>query len=550
MQRLDLACRSGSAYDIGSDQPMQKLSLAIILVQTVIIAILLVVDFGSTSPEVGDPKLDTSPHEKSTSNNPVEADASEPHASMPERVDVRERVVNTLPSEGSRHRGTLLVGAIHASDDKPVDSPRVSVRAKAGGPYVSACIHNGSYAIPSLSPGAYELTCRAEGLKPFAATIEVAGKDTVVFDIEIQRSRLVAVKVIDEHGRPIEDERYAIIASEQELPDAFPLTNLRSTRHTGPGRFRGRLHNTGLPAGYLGLLEVDSTASLWVGVLLRQQVLAKNELPPDATEVELKVTNRDIEATYAAARVRIVDATTGAPIAGARVSFSDRQSSGAGKPTDAGGFVHVEKIIPGLLAFEVRAIDHERYHSNMRVEPGSNLDLGTIRLGAPRKISGRVVDANGEPVSGVDFAWVARDRYQGVVSWERGTSTQSQSDGTFTLFDCGPGRYFVRAMTTSRIAETIVDTSAGDIEGLEIRLSGASKVQFVSNVPAGKCYVVRVVRGNEQVMCWLAHDYGKPLELGLTLVPGLYGVQIYEDERLVRTIPLDARTSGAKLEIR
>ncbi|MCA8968685.1 MAG: carboxypeptidase regulatory-like domain-containing protein [Planctomycetes bacterium] len=529
---------------------MQKFTLAIVLLQTAIIAVLLVLYLGQTQhPQA--PSLESTPRTTTESSGEAEVRAAERRDELEVEPEVRNAVEANTAASSTGLEGTLLLGRITASDGQPVESPSLSVHPK--GPsrvYISGSVHEGTYAVPSLQPGTYEISCRADGVTPLQAEIEIGTAATQVFDVELRRARQIKVKILDENGKPRLGIEYGIVASKEALPEAYPMTNLRTVSRQGTGRFQGRWQHRNLPEEYSGVLEVDTSEPIHVGVLLRQQVLARKLLAPDATEIEFIVATDALGAVYASARLRIVSIETGMPIEGARVSFSDRQSGGMGKPTDADGFVTIDRIVPGILELEVRAKDREYYHSNIRVEPGSKIDVGTIRLGAPRKIEGRVVDQQGKPVSGAKFTWIQRGRYAGIVPWDRGASAGSKSDGTFALWGCGPGQYFVRAMTDDLACETTIDTTSGDVSDVVLEMAPVSKVSYVSDVPNGKLYLVRLLRSGTVMNSWLLRPYTKPLDRKLDLVPGRYEVQVYEGKHLVRTIPLDARTSGAKFEIR
>ncbi len=528
---------------------MQKFTLGIVLLQTAIIALLLTLYFGQ-SPRPDAPQLTSAANETTESAGPAEVRASERRDEVEVESALRKSAAPEANVLSTGLEGTLLVGRITASDGQALVSPSLTVRPKGQtGPFISGSINAGTYAIPSLQPGVYEVSCRATGVIPLQTEIEIGTAATQVYDIEVRRARLIRVKVLDENGKPLPDRNISVVASEGELPDAFPLTNRSSAEDMGVGRFEGSWHHRELPAGYIGILQVESRAPLWIGLLLRQHVVARTQLAPEASEVEFRIAASALAAVLARATVRVVAQETGLPIEGARVSFSDRQSGGGGKLTDANGHVEIEGIVPGLLELVVAAKDRERYHSNHRITAGSKFDVGTIRLGAARKIEGRVVDMQGSPVGGVHFVWVRRERYADTVPWDSGVSAVSKSDGTFSLWGCGPGTYFVRATTGELVCETTIDTTSGDVSDAVIQLSAASQVSVTSDVPRGKIYLVRILRQGAPIHSWLARPFTRSLERKIHLVPGRYEVQLFDDDRLVRTLPLDARARGAKFVI-
>ena len=80
---------------------------------------------------------------------------------------------------------------------------------------------------------------------------------------------------------------------------------------------------------------------------------------------------------------------------------------------------------------------------SLTVRPGQelkDLDFHLIRGGV---ISGRVLDADGEPLSGVQVQVLARQYMRGQVRMMPRGGSSSDDRGEYRIFDLPPGRYFV-----------------------------------------------------------------------------------------------------------
>ena len=101
-------------------------------------------------------------------------------------------------------------------------------------------------------------------------------------------------------------------------------------------------------------------------------------------------------------RVRLVDAATGAPLAPTALyvtmigSFYSRSRDDSHR-LDEAGTREISGLAPTLCKLIVETPGHERIEHGITLLAGLN-DLGTLALAAPRLLTGRIVDAQGQPV--------------------------------------------------------------------------------------------------------------------------------------------------------
>jgi hypothetical protein len=289
-------------------------------------------------------------------------------------------------------RGTLLHGRVVGPDGAPVAGAQVRARREGQRRSILAGVHDErGYAIPGLDPGPWTVTCSAEGFRPSTTEVDVLAVATQQLDLQLECAHVVVVAFVDETGAPAAERwaaekltfgwRVSAVATVEEPPSAFPMTTYGSSLGIGVGTWHSRMHGDDLPERFAGKLEIDAPGPVWVAAVLRQHVVGKVLVTPEQTEVDVPIRTAGAIAVLGTVRARIVAAESGAPLEGARLSVSDRQSGNIGQPVDADGVVVVERAIPGIVEVTANA-------------PWSALE----RLGAARCPPQRVLRA-ADPIS-------------------------------------------------------------------------------------------------------------------------------------------------------
>ena len=319
--------------------------------------------------------------------------------------------------------GTVLFGRVVDPEGKAIQEGHVSLR-RASGTYVSASMRGGrGYSIAGLSPGEWELATRITGYKPIKRKVVILPQQAQRMDLAPKRAWVMRVAFVDSEGKPSAKSWRKLglfvdlqcIATRDDPPARYALTTRRYVSRIGVGQWRPRFFDSRakspLPDRYAGVLEIDADEPLWVSAVLRQQVVAKQRVPPGKNEIEFVITPETLQAQLAQASLRVVASETSAPIEGARVSFTDRQTGTSGRPTDTDGRITITNIVPGILELVIRVKDRERYHRLLRIEPGAKLELGDVAVDPVRRFEGIVYGSNGKPAAGVSFAWYREGRY-------------------------------------------------------------------------------------------------------------------------------------------
>lgn len=195
--------------------------------------------------------------------------------------------------------------------------------------------------------------------------------------------------------------------------------------------------------------------------------------------------------------VRVVDRTSGAPIAGASVRMRWRGSRGA--RTDAFGLVEGE-VVGEIGSFEVTASDYcpLRWTGSLPPGPRPTVDVSLLRVGI---VEGTVRDVTGTPIVGAKVAESGAERMVSDIAGDVRSetplraSTHTAADGTFELA-VRPGlepqrlsahrqgylraesRPFVLAAAGQRQSVDFVLLPAGSVEG-SVRCNGRPRGAFV-----------------------------------------------------------------------
>ena len=167
------------------------------------------------------------------------------------------------------------------------------------------------------------------------------------------------------------------------------------------------------------------------------------------------------EVPKATLRGHVYARATGAPLKRAQLTLvpASRPADRVETSTDEQGAYEFQNVERGSYTLRcsrngyVRAFYGQKGPNQppvrLTVRPGQelkHLDFQLIRGGV---ISGRVLDAEGEPLSGVRVQALTRRYMRGQVRLRARGSRSSDDRGEYRIFDLSPGRYFVRAVWRS-----------------------------------------------------------------------------------------------------
>ena len=127
-------------------------------------------------------------------------------------------------------------------------------------------------------------------------------------------------------------------------------------------------------------------------------------------EIRIVVDEAELKQRFGRVMARIVDAETGLFVPDASVRLGFAWGGGATRRTDAEGRVLFERVIPESLDFEVSKPDYAEVYREILLAPGESRDLGDVPMTRPGRMRGRVFAADGEPLSGISFAFFPTGR--------------------------------------------------------------------------------------------------------------------------------------------
>lgn len=191
----------------------------------------------------------------------------------------------------------------------------------------------------------------------------------------------------------------------------------------------------------------------------------------------------------------LVFAADGRPLAGAEVRLSRVRQGGfrfvprMGRPgdepdephtaTDAEGRFRLANVLPGPYDLHVAAAGH----APLRVpgvevpEAPTDGDLGSVYLEPGADVAGRVVDAAGEPLAGVEVHVYARDLLTGMTGASADERVATGADGRFTLPDLTPGAVVDLMFQAAGFAqETVMGVTAPTERPLLVELAASAVV--------------------------------------------------------------------------
>jgi hypothetical protein len=217
---------------------------------------------------------------------------------------------------------------------------------------------------------------------------------------------------------------------------------------------------------YSWRLEIRGGGAGCVQAVLGDVVVGATPLDASAKQVFVHVDHAALVAAMTPVVVRVIDAATGVPVAGALVELPGSQRKGTELRTGADGRVRIPLVITGTLVVVVHASGFALGRTDV-TRP--ILPEYVVRLGVGRRVTGRVLDPAGTPLA-----------HATVGVWDEAPENRSAlacgADGTFVLDDL-PAREFelysrVRpypGRQESSIVRVAVDCRTADALDVEIR---------------------------------------------------------------------------------
>lgn len=535
---------------------MSKLLAGIVAIEAVVCAVLCASVFGPRDGVDAAAAVAARPPDA----GPAAAPAAAPSGTAVDLTPAAEPEATAAPlvREAARTKyrpddllGVMLTGTVRWRDGGPVDGASLwaardkqSVGGK-GGP-------DGTFAILRLTPGEWQLTVRAEGAVEHTQALVVTDDAEQALDVTLDRSFPVRVLAVTADGKDLTtilrtelglyDDLVAAGQSDS-FPDRFAPTDYGAV-FVGDAKWDSERNPKD---GFLGTLQLTAAPPAHVALLLRHVVLDQQRVEPNQNEVRFVVAPDAVKKLLGSAIVRVVDATTQQPIAGARVGLMTSNRGGGGQPVDAEGRTRVENLSPGRMHLAIGAKDYEALQATVRIEPGHTLDLGTIQLGKVLPLVGRVVDAAGKPAT-AEVRWTELKWRNTPTEFITNRSARIEADGTFSLWGTGPGRIAVSAHSPDgQVAVGVFDNPPP--QPVLLQLQPACQLKVTRPKEPSRTFTVTLFGPSRQPVAAATLEREYPATLPLPA--GRYPFEVHDDTgRLTQSGEVDLGTAGATLEVR
>ncbi len=376
--------------------------------------------------------------------------------------------------------GEPVAGAEIAALRQPsATTPVMLIRARqtAADPIAAASDGEGSFVLPNLAPGSYQLTVRAAGHAPLRVPgieLDEAAGSTDLGVLELEPGASIRGLVVDADGGPIAGAE--IRASSRESQVISMMVWRRDDR----------------PAALTGADGHFEIADRRHGERVDLEVSYKGHQPARARAVEAPTETPVRIVLERAARVAgTVLGAGGEPIAGAQVLVAAEEaltgggalrSPAHGRSDDRGRFA-IDSAPSGRVRLIATAPGWRAAESGAELEPGSALEGLRLVLERGATVAGRVLEADGKPALG---AWV-RVENQGGNPWARPPTARVDGDGNYLLEGVEPGLRLLVAESPER-EETAreIEVTPGS-NRLDLRFAGgvelAGRVTDAAGLP-------------------------------------------------------------------
>ena len=234
---------------------------------------------------------------------------------------------------------------------------------------------------------------------------------------------------------------------------------------------------------------------LWVAATSAQSPPAPPALNPEAKEETCVVSGV------------VVQEVDGSPLKGAmvRLALEGDNDNRMGARTGPDGQFELKNIHAGQYRLHVsrNGFVATQYGQKKPGDPGATLRLGPgdkktdllFKLKRAAVITGRVFDADGDPMSRVEVSALRQHYEQGKKRLVFAGRTESNDLGEFRLYGLPPGRYYVSAET--RNWSEAPGPRDDSLEGPKKEEKGYGKIYYPGVLEAGKATTLSVKQGEE-----------------------------------------------------
>jgi hypothetical protein len=380
-------------------------------------------------------------------------------------------------------RGGRIEGWVRKRDGSPAPGMKVNLARSARGPFFGGGLPmsdpgpDGSYSVSHVPEGSVDVVLLAGDQNRLSSTqsrtVEVREGETTEVSFTV-REILVSGRVT-RSGAPVPGARVRL-RGDRSMMMMFAGPSRISVAPAGPQRLEGVAREDG---AYDLLVDQPGKYSVEVADLVSKRSFPGRYVDvPDADAYGLELDFNGLPVSGV-----VVDKETGEPVPRAYVNLHPKAPVGpvvrvVGGSTEADGRFTLETEA-GDYAVQVRAEDYMPTYTELSL---SGDGVAGLRLELVRGLvlEGRVLDAGGRPVPGVEVSAT-------VVADNRRDSAfaRTMPDGRFRFASLGPVSYDLLAASELGGFAMRVGATPGE-EGVVLRLRPGGRVHLTLHDPAGR----------------------------------------------------------------
>lgn len=416
----------------------------------------------------------------------------------------------------------------------------------------TSSLRDGLFVMAGLQPGTHLLKSRIDDQLPIDREVQIEAPRTRL-DVQLERRWRMTVHAVTPDGAPLLEavrkvdpqarwhEGLTALALFEPLAGDLPPSNSSSVSG-GLGAFRGRdpFGDKVLPKTAVGVMTVPSDRPVYVARMMRNVLVAQQPASPGQEELTFVIATEALLARTASVRLRLVD-ESGAPVAGARVAFTDAQTGSSGAPTDAEGRIAFEHLRPGRLDLDIRHKDLCGPRVEIDLAAGADLDLGDVILRPAVLLEFAFDNFGGE--GGIRMHWLDAQQRPG---WSSDDPYFSAENGPSQKYQVFPGRYVLFAHGKPGVAIVTIDTSTWTGQPLRFELARGAPLRFHGDAGNLPLQVTIATRTGAPVY---RREFSGSVDHSLELPVGEYEATIVGADGVVTRRSISLPRSGAVLAL-
>jgi hypothetical protein len=468
--------------------------------------------------------------------------------------DDRTPVASSAPAAPAKIR---LRGTVRDMEDSTIAVRGAKVTVASAWKEIEARTdYNGVFVVDGLGPGAWRVSVESSGFRPWTTECNLdAEPPAQSIEVQLKRQGVLAIALQTPDGADLfaalHDEmpklQITILATHEPPDDALLVNRDAACRVSGEIRDTNAAHRSELNAP-VRLFQTNEPPPLYVSACFGDHIVQTQFVPKDAELVTLVISPDALREASHGMTLRVVDAESGAPLAGASIDvrcpppfFSDESTM-----TDTNGIASLSRRIPGRATISIQALGYETYEKLVSLRNDTDTDLGTYRLTRGVSVEVTVTDEHDRPVE-LGMYELRVDRLdQGSPSKVPLWSFHIDSLRRVKLSSLGRHKYVVRVCNSRLCASpTLLDLTEDGAR--EITIHCTRPVHTRLRVDLATADEVDIVDENRLPVVESAlSDVGF---MDLASPPGAYTATLVKAGRVVRTTRFEVVTHDSEIDL-